>query len=153
MIEVKFSVRTEQGEPNGFDLGDIFIEGEYGAARSDGHVPDQGMMIYPSVTLLLDSLRPLFTGEKKRISFTGTDTSFQLDFKCDKKGLVSVSKNGMLLGKSSLDDLSKAVFQSAKNFAEDNLSGLPAGDAAHSDYLAALRDLHATMTRKQQGRD
>lgn len=111
------------------------------------------MMIYPAVTLLLDSLRKLLTGQNKRISFTGTDSSFRLDFNCDKKGLVSVSKNGMLLGRSSLEDLSNATLRSAQSFADDSLSGLPAGDAAKSDYLAALRDLHATMTRKQQGRD
>lgn len=66
MIKVKFSVRAGQGEPSGFDLGDILVEGERGAANSGGHVPDQGMMIYPSVTLLLDSLRMLFSGRRSR---------------------------------------------------------------------------------------
>ncbi|MET7366448.1 hypothetical protein ABZS61_11560 [Streptomyces sp. NPDC005566] len=153
MIEVKFSVRAGQGEPSGFDLGDIFIEGEYGAAGSGGLVPDQGMMIYPSVTLLLDSLRTLFTGEKERTSFTGTETSFRVDFKLDRKGLVSVSKNGKLLGRSSLEDLSYAVLRSAQSFAEGSLSDLPAGDAVQNDYLSALRDLHTTTTRKHQRRD
>lgn len=91
MITMKFLVRPGQGEPSGFDLGDIFCEGDSGAAESVGHIPDQGMMIYLSVTLLLDSIGALITGERKVISFTGSDTSFRLDFKRDKKGFVSVS--------------------------------------------------------------
>ncbi|WP_405660459.1 hypothetical protein OG379_07085 [Streptomyces sp. NBC_01166] len=150
MIEVMFSVRAGQGDPSGFDLGDIFIEGEYGSMGSGGHVPDQGMMIHPSVTLLLDSLRTLFAGEKKQISFTGADTSFRLDFKRDRRGLVSVSQDGILLGRSSLEDLSCATLRAAQNFSEDYLSALPAEDAVRSDYLSALRDLHMAMTREQQ---
>ncbi|MFJ8860362.1 hypothetical protein ACIRD8_18215 [Streptomyces sp. NPDC102451] len=152
MFEVEFSIRSGQGEPSGFDLGDMVIEGEYGAASSGDHVPDQGMMIYPSVTLLLDSLKTLLAGEKKRISFTGTDTSFRLDFKVDK-GLVSVSTAGVLLGRSRPEDLSYAVLRSATSFADDSLSRLPAGDAAQSDLLASLRDLHTAMTREGQRRD
>ncbi|MET7953701.1 MULTISPECIES: hypothetical protein [Streptomyces] len=149
MIKVKFSVRAGQGEPSGFDLGDILVEGEHGAANSGGHVPDQGMMIYPSVTLLLDSLRMLFSGEKKQISFTGVDTSFRLDFKCARKGLVSVSESGTLLGESSLDDLSNAVLRSAQILADEKLSGLAATDPVQNDFRAALRDLRATVTRRQ----
>ncbi|MFD4692244.1 hypothetical protein [Streptomyces sp. NPDC058463] len=146
MIKVEFSVRAGQGEPGGYDLGDISCEGENGKAGSDGHVPDQGMMIYPSVTLLLDSLRTLLTGEKRMVAFIGADTSFRLDFTRDNKGFVSVSTKGTPLGRSSLEDLVHAFLRPAQELAEGDLSRLPSGDAAQSDYLAALRDLRATIT-------
>ncbi|MFE2022448.1 hypothetical protein ACFW9O_30905 [Streptomyces sp. NPDC059499] len=149
MIKVEFSVRAGQGEPSGYDLGDISCGGENGTAGSAGHVPDQGMMIYPSVTLLLDSLRTLLTGEKKMVAFIGTDTSFRLDFTRDNEGFVSVSAQGTLLGRSSLDDLVRAFLRPAQGLTEGHLLRLPSGDASQSDYLAALRDLRAAMTRKQ----
>ncbi|MFE9728666.1 hypothetical protein ACFYQ5_35135 [Streptomyces sp. NPDC005794] len=145
MIKMKFSVRAGQGEPSGFDLGDIYCEGDSGTAKSVGHIPDQGMMIYLSVTLLLDSLRDLITGERKAISFTGSDTSFRLDFKRDKKGIVSVSAQGELIGKSSLEDLAYAVLRPAQELAEGNLSHLPVGDPVRSDYLSAVQEVRAKL--------
>ncbi|MFF1446649.1 hypothetical protein ACFVYF_00550 [Streptomyces sp. NPDC058274] len=56
MITVQFAVHPGQGAPSGFDLGDIFVTGDLDTADSSGHAPDQGMMIYLSVTQLLDGL-------------------------------------------------------------------------------------------------
>lgn len=142
---MKFSVRPGQGDPSGFDLGDIVCEGEVGTAGSAGHDPDQGMMIYLSVTLLLDSLRPLVAGNKKAVSFTGSDSSFSLDFRCDKKGVVSVSAKGKLLGRCSIEDLAYAVLRPAQQLAAANVSRLPAGDGAQSDYLAAVQEFRSLL--------
>ncbi|MZE51227.1 hypothetical protein GTY86_07850 [Streptomyces sp. SID5770] len=145
MIRMTFTVRPEQGEPSGFDLGDITCEGEGGAVASTGHVPDQAMMIYLSVPLLLDSLRPLFTGERKTASFVGTDTSFRLDFRRDRKGVVTVSAKGTVLGKCGLEELADAVLRPTLELAEKGLSGLPAGDGARSDYFSSLERFRASL--------
>ncbi|MFF1347075.1 hypothetical protein ACFVZJ_13950 [Streptomyces sp. NPDC058322] len=145
MIKMKFSVRPEQGRSSGFDLGDIVCEGESGSVSSVGHAPDQGMMIYPSVTLLLDCLRTLVTDGKKPVSFTGSDTSFRLDFRSNDNGFVSVSANGQLLGKSSIEDLAHEVLRPAQELADGELSRLPVGDPVRSDYLSAVQELRATV--------
>lgn len=49
MISFTFSVRPEQGEASGYDLGDIVVIGDDGVIDSSGHSPDQGMMIYLTV--------------------------------------------------------------------------------------------------------
>ncbi|MFJ1881888.1 hypothetical protein [Streptomyces sp. NPDC088137] len=145
MIKMRFSVRPGQGEPSAFDLGDIVCEGESGTVGSTGHAPDQGMMIYPSVTLLLDCLRMLVIDGRKSVSFTGSDTSFRLDFRSNNKGLVLVSANGRLLGKSSIEDLAYAFLRPAQELADGGLSRLPAGDPVRSDYLSAVQELRATV--------
>ncbi|WP_435975127.1 hypothetical protein [Streptomyces sp. Qhu_M48] len=145
MIKMSFTVRPEQGDPSDFDLGDITCEGESGAAGSAGHVPDQGMMIYLSVPLLLDSLRPLFTGERKAVSFVGTDTSFRLDFRRDRKGVVTVSAKGTVLGKCGLEELADAVLRPTVELAEKDLWNLPAGDGARSDYFSSLERFRASL--------
>ncbi|MFD6274196.1 hypothetical protein ACFWFI_01150 [Streptomyces sp. NPDC060209] len=145
MIKMMFSVRSGQGEPSGFDLGDIVCEGESGTVGSAGHTPDQGMMIYLSVTLLLDSLRELLAGERRTVSFAGSDTSLRLDFKRGNKGLVSVSARGELLGKSRLEDLAYAVLGLAQELAERDLSRLTVEDPVRSDYHSAMQELRATL--------
>ncbi|MFD0291179.1 hypothetical protein [Streptomyces sp. NPDC127118] len=145
MIKMKFSVRPGQGEASGFDVGDIVCEGESGTVGSAGHAPDQGMMIYPSVTLLLDCLRTLVTDGRKSVSFTGSDTSFRIDFRSNGKGFVSVSANGQLLGKCSIEDLAYEVLRPAQELADGDLSRLPAGDPVRSDYLSAVQELRATV--------
>ncbi|MEU0146132.1 hypothetical protein ABZ119_09245 [Streptomyces sp. NPDC006288] len=145
MIGMNFSVRPGQGESSGFDLGDIVCEGDSGMVGSVGHVPDQGMMIYLSVTHLLDSLRVIFTGERKEISFTGSDTSFRLDFERDKSGFVSVFARGELLGKSSVEDLARAVLGPAQDLADGGLSRLPIGDPVRSDYLSAVEEIRNSV--------
>ncbi|MFI9588199.1 hypothetical protein ACIHCQ_41930 [Streptomyces sp. NPDC052236] len=140
MIRMTFSVRPGQGEPSGFDLGDIFCEGDLGQAGSTGHTPDQGMMIYPSVTLLLDGLRPLLRDREKVVKFVGIDTSFALIFRRDRKGIISVSTKSEMLGRVSRGELAQTIFQSAQKLAVSNLSQLPEEDAVRLDYLAALND-------------
>ncbi len=140
MINVTVSVRPGQGEPSGFDLGDIFCESDLGWAGSTGHVPDQGMMIYPSVTLLLDGLSPLLRGREKVVKFVGVDTSFGLVFKRDRMGVISVSTKGEILGRVNQGELARAILQPAQKLAVSNLSQIPENDAVRVDYLAALND-------------
>ncbi|MDV5146883.1 hypothetical protein R1T08_22495 [Streptomyces sp. SBC-4] len=145
-LKMTFTVRSGQGEPSAFDLGDMMCEGECGAVRSAGHVPDQGMMIYLSVPLLLDSLRPLFTGERKVVSFVGADTSFRLDFRRDRKGTVSVSAQGAAVGTCGLEELADAVLRPAQELAEKVLSVLPEGDGARGDFVASMERFRASTT-------
>ncbi len=141
-----FTVRPDQGEPSEFDLGDITCEGESGSVGSAGHVPDQGMMIYLSIPLLLDSIRPLFTGEKKAVSFVGTDTSFRLDFTRDRKGVVAVSAKGAVLGKCTPEELADAVLRATGELEERSLSALPAAGGARRDLASSMERFRASMT-------
>ncbi|MFF3321537.1 hypothetical protein [Streptomyces sp. NPDC002889] len=140
MITMKFSVRPGQGETSGFDLGDMLCAGALGEASSVGNIPDQGMMIYPSVTLLLDGLISLLKSREKVLRFTGVDTSFGLVFKVDKKGLIAVSAEKKLLDRVSQGELVQTVLQAAQQLAASSLSQLPGADAVRDDYLAALKD-------------
>ncbi|MFF3839518.1 hypothetical protein [Streptomyces sp. NPDC001930] len=145
MIRMTFTVRPGQGEPGDFDLGDITCEGEGGSVGSAGHVPDQGMMIHLSVALLLDSLPPLLTGERKAVSFVGTGTSFRLDFRRGRKGVVAVSAKGTVLGECGVVELAEAVLRPALKLEEEFLSRLPAGGGASRDLAASLERFRASM--------
>ncbi|MFF9068232.1 hypothetical protein ACF09E_23065 [Streptomyces sp. NPDC014891] len=138
MITLTFSVRPEQGEADEFDLGDVLCEGERGAVGSAGHVPDQGMMIYLSVAVLLDSVRPLVSGEMTTASFVGTGSSFRLDFRRDGDGVVTVSANGTPVGSCRPGELAEAVLRSAVELERSLLSRLPAESGAARDLASSL---------------
>ncbi|MFF7849084.1 hypothetical protein ACIPQA_29430 [Streptomyces sp. NPDC090109] len=139
MIAVRFSVRPGQGEPSGFDLGDIVCEGESGSVRS----ADRGLMVHLSVALLLDDLRPLLFGKRQNVSFSGVDMSVRIDFERVGKGLVSVSSRGVPVGRVRVEDLARVFLRAAEELAEQGLSSLPEGDGVRIDYSTAVRKFRA----------
>ncbi|MEK9519538.1 hypothetical protein MIU24_09025 [Streptomyces venezuelae] len=138
MITLTFSVRPEQGGTDEFDLGDVICEGESGSVGSAGRVPDQGMMLYLSVPLLLDALRPLVAGGRKAASFVGIGSSFRLDFRRDRDAVVTVSANGTLVGSCRPGELAEAVLRPAEELERELLSQLPAESGAARDLASSL---------------
>lgn len=145
MIEFKFSRRPDQGQPSGFDLGDITVTGEKGEATSEGHAPDQGMMIYVSLSLLLDQLAAL-RGAKRAVEFVGTDSSFTISFKPGKKA-VEVFSGDILVGCAEAGELLGEVLRAAEAFSADQLDLLPESDAGRKDLLVSLERFRQIANR------
>ncbi|TQK45216.1 hypothetical protein FBY35_6769 [Streptomyces sp. SLBN-118] len=137
MIKIRFSVRPDQGENSGFDLGDMEFSGDLGRVGSTGRTPDQGMMIYLSVSLLLDTFRLFLEGSQSVFSYTGADTSFNVRVRRIKKGRLSVFLNKEPVTNASQAELSNALLVAAEEFLAEVLD-LPETDVARIDYLGAL---------------
>ncbi|CCK28211.1 hypothetical protein BN159_3832 [Streptomyces davaonensis JCM 4913] len=81
-MRFRFSVAENEQPPfSGFDLGHVDVWGSEGHATSRGGDQDQAMMIYLSLTLLLDGLRE-FLMDRSRGSYecAAVDSSFSLRF-------------------------------------------------------------------------
>ncbi|CAL9423633.1 hypothetical protein SUDANB120_01899 [Streptomyces sp. enrichment culture] len=143
IVITEFSVRPDQGDPSGFDLGDMMWRGELGEAGSAGHVPDQGMMIYVSVTELMDCLGRLLQGRTRSVSFTGADTSFGLAFRKTAKGIrVASSSRPVAVVRPAV--LARTTLSAAEELARLHLDGLPP-DGVADDYVAALKKFRLTV--------
>ncbi|MER6313648.1 hypothetical protein ABT237_07745 [Streptomyces sp. NPDC001581] len=138
----KFSVRPEQGDPSGFDLGDMAWRGELGEASSADQHPDQGMMIHLSVVQLLDTLRDLLEGRTASARFVGVDSSFTLTFKAMQAG-ISVTSGSEKLAVVSRAALASTVLRTAEELADSTLGALPAHDGVRDDYTAALNQFRS----------
>ncbi|MDT0307402.1 hypothetical protein RM780_10550 [Streptomyces sp. DSM 44917] len=143
-MRIEFSVREGRPPPaSGFDLGDIDVEGNWGAATSRGHRPDQGMMIHLAVAELLDTLRALVAGRRPgkavRREFVGADSSFTLDFTLTREGRLVTAQGGQVLDESPAGEALREVGRAAEAFAAAHLPTLPEDDAARGDLEAALR--------------
>jgi hypothetical protein len=138
VIIFHFSRGADQGEPSGFDLGDITVSGDQGETTSEGHFPDQGMMIHLSLSLLLDQLASLHD-TKKAVEFIGVDSSFTIWFRHTKKGIGVYNSRRALLGRTDMRELFTEALRAADEFAAAQLHLLPEDDAARRDLTASLQ--------------
>ncbi|MER5929830.1 hypothetical protein [Streptomyces sp. NPDC002054] len=76
------------------------------------------MMIYLSVTLLLDNLRPLLKCQAKTVSFVGIDTLFGLMFRVTRKGVSATGPSGPVAVLSP-GALAESVLLAAEELAGD----------------------------------
>ncbi|MFD7911188.1 hypothetical protein ACFV30_10705 [Streptomyces sp. NPDC059752] len=141
-VIVRFSLRPGQGDPSGFDLGDMSWRGELGEVSSAGRSPDQGMMIHLSVVLLLDTLRVLLQGRSTTASFVGVDSSFSLTFRATGAGISVASTSGKLAVVSRAA-LAATVLRAAEELAGSTLGALPAHDGVRDDCAAALNEFRS----------
>jgi hypothetical protein len=140
VISVQFTVRPDQGDASGFDLGDMVVSGDLGTADSSGHVPDQGMMIYASVVELLDSLRNFLQGSSRMLSFIGIDTSFELLVRRTENGLSVADMNGVVARTTALE-FASAVLSAAEGLGR----GLTLDDAVASDWEVAVAEFRTLV--------
>lgn len=129
--------------PNGFDMGDVRIEGGNGVATSVGHTPDQGMMVYIAVTDLLDGLRRLLTTRKREFDFIGTDSSFRLVFRRAKADLVNVVYRGITIDQDRLGQVARAALNGACQFV--TAAPLSPSDSVFDDISSAIADLQSCL--------
>lgn len=146
---VRFTMRPDQGEPSGFDRGDIVFSGPLGEASSIGHVPDQGMMLCLSVPDLLDSLTGLLTRRFSSTSFTGIDSSLRLEFRTTAKKTITVSGRSGPVAQVSPAGLAETVLSAAEELASRHLPLVPPGDPASGDYLDALERFQLVAAQRQ----
>ncbi|MFF4901668.1 hypothetical protein [Streptomyces sp. NPDC001068] len=147
-MEFEFSVdENEAPPPSGFDLGHMDVRGDRGEATSRDRTPDQAMMIYLSLTLLLDGLRRFLPGRDRSFTTSAVDSSFSLTFRRGKDGSVETLHDGAVIDRSSAARLASAVREGAERFAAPRLPLLPEDDAGREDLEKSLAEFGAFVTR------
>ncbi|MFE2061497.1 hypothetical protein ACFXDH_03710 [Streptomyces sp. NPDC059467] len=149
-MEFEFSVdENEAPPPSGFDLGHMDVRGDRGEASSRDRTPDQAMMIYLSLTLLLDSLRRFLPGRDRSCTTSVVDSSFSLTFRRGKDGSIETLHDGTVIDRSSAADLAGAVHTGAERFAGPRLPLLPEDDAGREDLEKSLAEFGNFVTQLQ----
>lgn len=144
MIEFTFTVREGQGSPHQFDLGDVFVRGDAGVVSSEGHVPDQGMMIHVAVADLLGQVRQAYEARRGRFEFVGCDSSFVLVL-TPRGAMVTVRTADGELGTVRRLELLRSALRAARDFARTETSRLDPDDDASRDLHDELRRCEALL--------
>ncbi|MER6269754.1 hypothetical protein ACFY0B_30385 [Streptomyces sp. NPDC001797] len=148
----EFSVaENETPPPSGFDLGHVDVRGNRGEASSRDRTPDQAMMIYLSLPLLMDGLRRFLPGRDRSFTTSAVDSSFSLTFRRGEDGTIKTLHDGTVIDHSPAGDLASAVHTGAKRFARGRLPLLPEDDAGREDLEKSLNEFGSFVAQLRRG--
>jgi len=103
------------------------------------------MMIFVSLSHLLDGLRGLATGTKKAFKFVGVDSSFSIDFKVETDSKLSIKHDGSI-ETIELLPFCKELLEATKAFYKSSIGHLRKKDSAITDLEASLKDMEGLIS-------
>lgn len=134
----------ESDSITGSDLGHMTFSGEFGSVSSNNRVPDQSMMIFISIVLLLDGLRKFLSKKQlKTYEFVGIDSSFSVRFKKVEKNKIVVMSKDKIISRISPKDLIQDILLGVQKFMQKVGNNLPEDDPVYEDLHAALQTFSA----------
>jgi hypothetical protein len=124
-----------------YDMGHIEVVGALDSASSKGRILDQAMMIFPSITHLLDGLRTLVVQHGRCVfEFGGIDCSFTLRFEKGKDRRIRMREGKRVLDVSPTLKLCETVLTEASRFVREHRHRLPDADSVALDLDTSLVD-------------
>ena len=148
MVSFKFDLSwlSLNQEISGLSRGHITIRGKQGIVTSEGKEPDQSMMIFISISELLDGLRR-FIHDKNAATyrFVGVDSSFQ--FLITKVGTnrLKIEADHYVVDEVQIFSLIHAVWEGVCDFLAQYGQYRPLEDLASDDLHAAAKSFEKTF--------
>lgn len=124
----------------------MVVAGDEGTIDSSGRQPDQGMMIYLTVPLLLDGFQRFAEGSTRSWVFHGVDTSYKLAFHRRATGFLVRGRDARA-GAATLPDLAGSLLAETEAFVGSDFSRLPADDIARHDLNLSLTAFRGFVER------
>ena len=125
MAEFRFTVAEEGLPPEGYELGDMEVIGSSGTASSRGHNPSESMLIYISLSDMLDGLTPLIKRGRGSFKFEGTRSSFSLRFTLKKNHPMVIESGKTVIDESPAMAVASALWSATQEFTHQHLATLP----------------------------
>ena len=135
MLKFVFSISHQSSEIHEFDLGHLAVLNEHAKITSEGKEPDQGMMIFISVSQLLYVIEQLISSKKNAaFEFNGADSSFSIVFKRYNDGTIGLWNSQKLFAKTTAEELIVSVWKGVRDFYEKYAENLIGSGAAKEDW-------------------
>jgi hypothetical protein len=138
-----FSRRDAGQQASSYDLGDLDLAGAGGEATSRGRQPDQSFMVYIGIIELVYRVSRLVTEGGGPWEFVGPDSSFIVWFRPARRGRLSVSVDGAVLGEEPAAAVLDGLRDGIHEFQRDPLNVLPPGERLADDVRKAVERLDA----------
>ena len=143
-LSFRFTVAPYPNEPlSGLDLGHLYIANNSLTWSSYGEMPDQSMMVFPSIANLLNGLIVfLKKRNQKQFEWIGIDSSFTLIFSknLDNKILINLKDNVIAcLGEKEFVQL---IYQDVTRFLSQKITLLSQDDPVLEDLITAQEKFH-----------
>jgi hypothetical protein len=132
--------RADAAPPCGFDLGDLtLVVGDQ--THTSRVAPRLAMMIYITLSSLLDGVAELLAGERRSYELIAADSSFSFTLTCAKP-TIRVSVGRRVLGYAAPKDLAEALLAAARAFLADE-NRLPTEDPVQNDLAESIAHLES----------
>jgi hypothetical protein len=148
MVSFNFDLSPQSLEQDigGLSRGHLTIRGDQGIATSEGKQPDQSMMLFISISELLDGLRRFLHDKNAAMyRFIGVDSSFQLLITRLGDDRLKIEVNGYVVDEVPTFNLIRAVWEGVRDFIAQYGQHLPHEDPASDDLRAATKDFEETF--------
>jgi hypothetical protein len=136
MLSFLFKVNTEiEDKIHEFDMGHMTISCGENQITSEGHVPNQEMMIFLSVQMLMTSVQKIVEAAKcKSSTFGAVDSSFSIVFKRYKNGEIGLVHKNELICKVASLELVSTLWRASNEFYEKYANTLVGSGAVIGDW-------------------
>lgn len=144
MVEFRFSVQEDKEHPpEGYEVGHMGVIGTHGSVSSQD-APGQSMLIYISLSDLLDGLGSIIKRGRGSAKFEATGGSFRLKFSLKKNGPLVTTAGKTVIDESPPMAVAAAAWSAAQEFTGRHLGELPPdGDVRNvlEESLAKFQDV------------
>lgn len=146
MLVIEFEIDTSEheSEHDGYSLGDMTLSGRYGSLTSKGKAPDQSMMIFLSITLLLDGINALLDKHASRRSsefeFVAIDSSFNFTLREKSGAFIEIRNRPELIDLVPIREFIDALWSASHEFDKRYGKYLKEDNPAFDDWYNALGD-------------
>jgi hypothetical protein len=131
---------SDASPPCGFDLGDMtLVLGDQ--THTSRAAPRLAMMIYITLSSLLDGVAELLAGERRSYELIAADSSFSFTL-TSAKPAIRVSVGRQVLGHASPKDVAEALLAATRAFLID-ANRLPTGDPVQDDLAESIAHLES----------
>lgn len=126
---------------DGYSLGDITIKGKYGLLSSNRDIgSNQSMMIFLSISLLLDGILSLIVENKKQYKFEGIDCSFSFLIENKKETLLIKDFKQNIIAQSTPIEFIKSIWKTVNKFVTKYRAYLEESDGVTIDLDISMND-------------
>ena len=141
MIAFSFEVLNTEDSVDGLSRGHLTIHGDLRSCTSRGKKPDQSMLIFPSIVLLLDQTRFFYLSSLRKVcNFVGVDCSFQFVLERTHEGTFCLKCDGEVLTQTSKQDVIEAIWLGVTRFMDDYGHHISPDDIMYEDLNKAMSE-------------
>jgi hypothetical protein len=145
VLEFEIDPDEAESEHDGYSLGDMTITGRYGSITSRGKTPDQSMMIFLSITLLLDGVHALLGDDhdsrrSSELDFGAIDSSFRFMLRKKPGAFLEITSRGELIDLIPVREFIDVLWVAVEEFNMRYGKYLKDDDPAFDDWYNSIRN-------------